>query len=942
MLFKHKHWLSLVVLMLVTLGLTAKEKVQDKAQEKPVLCWYMVCYSQTVEDYMEEMALAKANGIDVFLLDISGHPYRPNKKTGKIEKTNYGFALERMFEAAKRLLKEGKDFKLALAPEAYIQRTGLSMNVKQLVNRFVDHPNYFHYKGKPLFISYIGRPGKWAEPLAELRKERNFDPLWIGFFGNSRWSMMWSPEIIEGFFKESEDLDGLISFGVHTTASEVSNNSNGRRVTQKLGKIYAAGVNPCYNSSNCIERRGLEGYEALWKGAINDGADMVGIVIWNDYNEDSNLFPGRWPFGDEKEYISRDESYLNATSHYAAWFKTGVKPEISQDKFFAIYRIRTKNQDRAWDADQQKWVRIRNKKYPYDQFHDDNEDGLYVSTFLTAPAEITVTIGDKTYTEKMPAGSYTMAVALSPGTPHFTLRRNGKVLADVVGGRKIIAEETKENSSIQTKGKHLLYRNYTYGTAIGPVSKSLHASKAKLLGNAEYASLKTSWLGGKTQGVETKPKNGSGFEIPVSGLKTGTYNIRITYSNPSENDARLTLTIDGMRTKGTEKAGKLRKRILPVYFAPTGKNKLATTSFMWSLFDTTSKLKLDYQLGKRFNKTYPAGDDKGSVFIEKIELIKVDPVVKPKVKDFSVPEMVNIPSGTFKMGSDKNEPDEQPVRKATLSPFAISKYEVTNEQFEQFMPDHKRFRDQYSWRDRDPVTYVKWLEAMEYCNWLSEKQGLEPAYKQETYKVVNEYQWRRIQILHKRAIAKLKKKGKSTDQLKLPKKPIKEKKRWVFDSKANGYRLPSEAQWEYVAAGRDENRTYVWGETAPNKESCHAALARGEKMNPSPTQVPAAGYLPGVVPVGSFPNDQTRDGVMDMSGNVAEWCNDWYDDYDPQDLKDPNQSKQSKTMYRAIRGGSWGVYNYSLRVADREYNTQVFGGFPYIGFRVVLPEKCVK
>jgi len=92
----------------------------------------------------------------------------------------------------------------------------------------------------------------------------------------------------------------------------------------------------------------------------------------------------------------------------------------------------------------------------------------------------------------------------------------------------------------------------------------------------------------------------------------------------------------------------------------------------------------------------------------------------------------------------------------------------------------------------------------------------------------------------------------------------------------------------------------------------------------------------------SFPKDMSRDGVMDLGGNVSEWCGDWYDDYDSKDLQDPYQAKQSATQYRAIRGGSWGYYNYSLRVADREYNTQVYPGYVYIGFRVVLPEQATR
>ncbi len=843
-------------------------------RDKPVLCWYMVCYHTTVEHYMEEMRLAQAHGIDVFLLDV-GQWKMPDKKTGELKETNYTKAAARMFEAAKRT-----GFKLAMAPEGYISRGGLAENTKDMLRTYHDHPNYFHYRGRPLFVTYISRPDAWGQALAELREEEGINPLFVGNFGNARWAMHWSVETARSFFRESAELDGLINFGVIGTALEAATNANGRYATILENKLFVAGVNPTYNSSNVIDRRGMDGYGALWEGAVRDGADMVGIVIWNDYNEDSNLFPGRWPFGSEKQYISRDESFLDVTAYYSAWFKAGVQPTITQDKFYAVYRNRTKWQDRGWNLKTKRWERIRNRQYPYDQFHDDNEDNLYVTAFLTAPAELTVSLGDTQKTETLPAGIRTLAVPLTGGVPRFELRRGGKVLADVVGGKLVINEETKENSS--TDGKHRLYRNHTYGTVIGPVVKTLATADARLLGDARNTT-----VAGKP-GVQTQATDGSGMELAVAGLKTATYNLRITYSNPAETEARLTMTLDGTRSTG-EGVPEEHERILPVCFPPTGEGKLATASLLWSLFANTTRLRFEYQLGKRWRKPYPAGDDKGAVFIEKVDLIEVAPTAVPALRDSTVPEMVAIPGGTFVMGTGKGLPDEAPARQVTLSPFAIGKYEITNAQFERFMPEHRQFRDQYSWRDRDPVIYVKWTEAAAYCNWLSEQQALDPAYDEET---------------------------------------------WAADHARNGYRLPSEAQWEYVAAGRDENRPYVWGDAEPAPDSCHAARARGEKPNPSPRVVPGSGIMPGVVPVGSFKNDRSRDGVMDLAGNVAEWCGDWYDDYDADDLIDPFQAAESAPKYRAIRGGSWGYYNYSLRVTDREYNTQVYPGYIYIGFRV--------
>lgn len=88
--------------------------------------------------------------------------------------------------------------------------------------------------------------------------------------------------------------------------------------------------------------------------------------------------------------------------------------------------------------------------------------------------------------------------------------------------------------------------------------------------------------------------------------------------------------------------------------------------------------------------------------------------------------------------------------------------------------------------------------------------------------------------------------------------------------------------------------------------------------------------------VGSFPAGASRDGVMDLAGNVTEWCGDWYQPYGDQPQSDPCEARPGN--HRVLRGGSWGYYNLSQRSADREFNSQVYPGYIYLGLRVVLPE----
>jgi formylglycine-generating enzyme required for sulfatase activity len=91
----------------------------------------------------------------------------------------------------------------------------------------------------------------------------------------------------------------------------------------------------------------------------------------------------------------------------------------------------------------------------------------------------------------------------------------------------------------------------------------------------------------------------------------------------------------------------------------------------------------------------------------------------------------------------------------------------------------------------------------------------------------------------------------------------------------------------------------------------------------------------GTVAVGSYPLGASRDGILDMAGNVAQWCSDYYHPYAPEAQTDP--CNQEPSNYRVIRGGSFGYYAHSQRATDREFNSPVYPGHIYYGLRVALP-----
>ncbi len=297
---------------------------------------------------------------------------------------------------------------------------------------------------------------------------------------------------------------------------------------------------------------------------------------------------------------------------------------------------------------------------------------------------------------------------------------------------------------------------------------------------------------------------------------------------------------------------------------------------------------MQWQPAAEWEKLKTLFDDQGSVAIAAIELVRVNDEELPAVKERTYPELVDIPGGSCTIGSTAGEPDELPVHKVTISPFAIGKYPVTNEEFERFDPAHHRFRDSFSWRDREPVIYISWQDAARYCNWLSRQNGLTPVY---------------------------------------------DEKNWTADLTANGFRLPTEAEWEYVASGRGEGRKYPWGSTPPN-ETLGKFTSRDKALSIDPLTL-SEPETERVEVVGSFPDGAGRDGVFDLCGNVCQWCTDWYNPYSPGDQQDPCNLKPSD--YRVMRGGSFGYYNGSQRCTGREFNTQVYGGYIYIGLRVALP-----
>ncbi len=287
----------------------------------------------------------------------------------------------------------------------------------------------------------------------------------------------------------------------------------------------------------------------------------------------------------------------------------------------------------------------------------------------------------------------------------------------------------------------------------------------------------------------------------------------------------------------------------------------------------------------------PAGEAVEGIVETKPVPTALPPTPTPTVEPTTAPvtvvepdgfEMVLVEAGSFLMGSETGRSVERPVHTVNITkPFYIARYEVTFEQYGEF---HAATRSgsplpyDGGWgHGNRPVTNVTWYDAVAYCNWLSEKVGLAPCYSGA---------------------------GITTK----------------CDFAASGYRLPTEAEWEYAARGGPRSQGFT-----------HAGSDNADEVGWHLDNTDVQTH-----PVGQKKANEL--GLYDMSGNVWEHCWDWYElDYYKSSPADDPKGGTIQAPYerkRSRRGGSWEDPPEILHVALRSHDWPDFVDICN-GFRLV-------
>ncbi len=260
-------------------------------------------------------------------------------------------------------------------------------------------------------------------------------------------------------------------------------------------------------------------------------------------------------------------------------------------------------------------------------------------------------------------------------------------------------------------------------------------------------------------------------------------------------------------------------------------------------------------------------------------------IVAPPAFAFE-PAMIEVQEGWFKMGSNEYE-NEKPPHRVFVSSFNIGKFQITLEQFKAFIDETKYVTD--AEREGDSYLFIKSWESQKGVDWQCDVKG--------NKRPASEYKHPVIHVSWNDAVAYC---------------------QWLSKKTGKKYRLPTEAEWEFAARGGNKSRNLIYsGSNTLNEVAWHVGNSKNNTHE-----------------VGTRPKANEL-GIYDMSGNVWEWCSDWYDEKYYAKSPEKNPLGADSGIHRSLRGGGWFAQPLYCRVANRSRGAPS-SRYDAQGFRVIF------
>jgi len=456
--------------------------------QRLVFAHYMLANQDTAADtptgepniaaYQHEIQQAQSIGIDGFALNAGGWSKEPR----------YIRRASEMFEAAYRL---HSNFKLMFSADMCCSND--AADVLDMVRRFANNPRYtglyFQHDGRFVFTTFAGDshgPEFWQQlrsnlehgtapslqpapnALTYVASVPSSAPLRIFLVPSFFWGgeTPIAADIASGLAPYEHILDGAFYWGIAGvpglghTPDQLPSSAAYAVTLHAAHKLYMAPI--CFqfwgaNANRYYEYSGYQGMRALWMQAIQTThPDWVEIITWNDFIEgtyvspieDPAKYPGANDLGasiapiDTQHFFHSHRGATELLAYFISWYKTGHPPTLHNDAIYWAYR--TVLSLESSPAHQ-----------PLIKLYGPVAEALYITSNLTAPADLSVTNGATTMTIKLPAGSNDLQLPLIPGPPpHFTLTRNHATLTQSTADDPITATAPYPNLYYSTGSMH--------------------------------------------------------------------------------------------------------------------------------------------------------------------------------------------------------------------------------------------------------------------------------------------------------------------------------------------------------------------------------------------------------------------------------------------------------------------------------------------------------